>query len=117
VNEKPWCKLLSTLAQIGVAVRREDEVRDYLDSHADLLTPVEEVCRSARQEFGPDASLALEVYRDTEIEDEYLTLYVRLPSYPPDTLRKIRSVSEAHEQLLEDKSGTLLVTTDFCPTR
>src|SRR5690349_7301560 len=117
VDQLAWSNLRSTLIQTGVKVCRENEVRSYLERHPDMLAAVEAVCRSAAQEFGPGASLTLEHYRDPEIADERLTLYVRLPSYPPDMLCRIHAVADAHENSLEDKSGTLLVTTDFCPSR
>jgi hypothetical protein len=96
-----------------VESKRADEVRTYLVRHPDLAGIPERIYETARQEFGPDASLSLELYRDPEIEDEYLALYVRLRSYGPDTLQRIRAVCAAHESELWDKSGSILVTTDF----
>jgi hypothetical protein len=37
--------------------------------------------------------------------------------HPPDMVRRLHSVSDAHESRLWDKSGSILVTTDFRPTR
>jgi hypothetical protein len=93
------------------------EVRSYLDRHPDLFGVTERICKAARREFGPEAVLTLGVYRDPEIPEEYPLLRVRLPSYAPDTLRRIRSVSDPYEQELSDKSGSIVVTTDFRPLR
>lgn len=94
-------------------IAKGEEVRLYLDKYPDLSNIVTEVCRKARSDFGPNASLTLQVYHDPEIEDEYLVLYVRLPSYPPDIMARIRAVTAAHECQLSDMVGTILVTTDF----
>ena len=40
-----------------------------------------------------------------------------MKSYAVDTMRRIQSVSDAHESVLWDKSGAILVTTDFRPLR
>jgi hypothetical protein len=116
-NQASWYQFRFALALSGVAVLREEEIRCYLAGHPDMLDPVEEVCRAARREFGSEPSLSLEVYCDPEIDDRHLVLYVRFRAYPPDTLRRIHSVSDAHENRLWDKSGSILVTTDFRPTR
>jgi hypothetical protein len=112
-NPFAWQEVRSTLDSCGVALESEEAVRSYLARHADTVDAVGEACRTARQEFGPDASLSLQVYRDVEIADEYLTLYVRLAGYSQDTLRRIKAVSAAIEHHLCDRSGSLLVTTDF----
>jgi hypothetical protein len=100
-----------------IEVLHPPEVHDYLVRHPDLASAVESVCRAARQEFGGEAELLLRVYHDPEIKDEYLTLCVRLPAYGEDFLPRLRSVSAAHEELFWDKSGGILLTTDFRPPR
>jgi hypothetical protein len=120
-NESPWrvvsrqTHLLPALASLGVAVVEPEMVCSYLESHPDMPDVVEDVCRDARREFGPEASLSLRVYCDPEIEDRYLALSVRLKSYPPDVVRRLHAVSDAQESRLWDKSGSILVTTDFGP--
>jgi hypothetical protein len=103
----------SALNSLGVLMPQEADVRSYLALHPDVTEAVEGICRSARLEFGPNAALILGVYQDPEIDDQYLSLYVRLESYPPDVLDRIREVSAAHDDAMADKSGFLLVTTDF----
>jgi hypothetical protein len=93
------------------------EVTVYLGSHPDLAAAVPSVCAQARQEFGEEAELTLEVYRDPEIDDRYLTLQVWLPSYGETTLAKIDQVSQSFEEALCRASGYLLGTTDFAPPR
>lgn len=112
-----WFNLRRGLTSQKVLIRDEDAVCRYLEGHADLYEVLEGICQSARNEFGPPASLRLELYRDPEIVDKYLVLYVRLPDYGRNMLQRIRSVSAAHEDELWDKSGMILVTTDYGPVR
>ena len=110
-------RLRSALAASAVEIRRVAEVRSYLESHPDMYVVTNGICKAARREFGPEAFLTLQVYRDPEIEDEYLALYVRLRAYGADTLRRIRSVADALDNELCQTSGSILITTDFRPIR
>src|SRR5262249_51041971 len=112
-----WSQFCSAMTDLQIQLAQESEVRSYLAHHPDLTEIVEGICRSARQEFIPDAALVLGVYRDPEIKDEYLSLCIRLASYPADVLDRIRAVSAAHDDTLASKSGSILVTTDFRPLR
>lgn len=97
----------------GVKTGDLGKIHAYLESHPDMIDVAESICRAARQEFGPQAELLLQVYRDPEIDDEYLALYVRLSFYGDDFLPRVRSISAAHEEQLFGISGDILVTTDF----
>lgn len=101
----------------SVIVPDRRAVRGYLKQHGDLASDVSAICEAARKEFGSEAELALEVYRDPEIRDHYLTLYVRLDSYDGDTMARIERISAPFERRLSRSSGYLLVTTDFRPPR
>jgi hypothetical protein len=92
-------------------------VSSYLSSHPDLGDPVLAVCAEVRKEFGPEAELALQVYRDPEIHDCYLSLYVRLTSYDDSIIPRLDRVSQPFDEELSRASGYLLVTTDFRPPR
>jgi len=70
-----------------------------------------------RDAFGPDAELALEPYRDPEIDHRYLTLEVRQEQYESDIMDKLHRLSEEFANELSQCSGDLLVTTDFRPQR
>ncbi len=113
----PWCDLRFVLAASAIEIPRVAEVRSYLNRHSDMYEVTEKICKAARREFGPEASLILQVYRDPEIEDEYLALFVRLRDYAPDTLSRIRSVVDAFDNELCQASGSILLTTDFRPLR
>jgi hypothetical protein len=92
-------------------------VRHYLREHPDLGDVVPALCEHVRAEFGSEAELALEIYRDPEIRDEYLTLYVRLAGYPPDMLERLDRAGLAFQARLTRARGYLLLTTDFRPPR
>jgi len=100
-----------------VTIPRPAEVREYLVQYPDMIDLVLQVAVSASARFGPPTELSLELYTDPEIDDEYLTLYVRQTSYDEDILDQIEELSVRHERGLHGKSGWLLVTTDFCPPR
>ena len=112
-----WPSLLSELAAFSVAIPERLAVQLYMAAHPDILDPTLLLCRHARQEFGPSASLSLQLNRDREIEDKYPILMVRLLDYSNDTMRRIDSVMDRSEDSLEGTSGTILVTTDFRPIR
>jgi hypothetical protein len=109
--------LWGILCSCAVNVSESDKVQSYLDRHSDLLNALEGICEAARREFGTEAVLTLQVYCDPEIKDEYLLLSVRLHAYGTDTMRRIRSLSEPFETELSDKSGSIVVTAEFQPSR
>ena len=102
---------------LRAALAVPDEVRAYLDRFEGLANLVPEVCAALRAEFGGEAELSLELYTDPEIEDRYLTLYVRQAVYDRDIMERIDRACSAVEDRLSAASGRLLVTTDFRPPR
>ena len=106
---------LNRLLQKGITVPHPSEIRDYLIRYQDMIGLLLSVCKSVRERFGTNAQLSLEVYHDPEIEDEYLTLYVRQEKYDDNILDVIEDISTQYEDELVNKSGWLLVTTDFLP--
>lgn len=105
---------LSELKDYRIEMPQLQGVISYLREHEDMLGLVSAVCRVARTECFPNGTqLSLELYHDPEIEDEYLTLYVRQEEYNRDTLRKIKAILSGYGEMLAGKSGWLLVTTDF----
>lgn len=108
---------LRWLSEKGVAVPRPGEVRNYLSGHADMVHVVLDVCGMAWERFAGEAQLSLELYRDPEIEDEYLSLYVRQGHYSEDIVSRIEDVRSECQELFAGKPGWVLVTTDFSPPR
>ena len=107
----------AVLAGQGILNPGSARTRAYLKSHPDLAAILPAACSEARKEFGEEAELTLDVYRDPEIDDHYLRLAVRLPSYDETIMARIEQVLQPFEAELSNASGYLLVTTDFRPTR
>jgi hypothetical protein len=88
-------------------------VNNYLKAHPSFGESVSALCDLARQAVGHSAELALDLYQDPEIDDEYLTLYVRLAEYKPDLLDRIESVSKQFVHAHNGMEDEILLTTDF----
>jgi hypothetical protein len=106
-------QLQATLAELGFLAPSLAEIKRYLASHRSLAKVVPGVCAQARREFGGDAELILTLYKDPEINDRHLTIYVRLPVYDASITRRMDRVTEPFEKELCSVSGFLLVATDF----
>jgi hypothetical protein len=90
-----------------------DDVSRYLAKFLDLGQVLPALSAEARRTFGPDVELSLEVYHDPEIVDEYLALYVRQDNYEAGFLDRIDAVNRKFDDVLEQASGWLSLTTDF----
>jgi hypothetical protein len=111
-NDKPSA-ILKGLTPHRIHVPKRADVTNYVAKYKQLGKLLPEVCAQLRQAFGPQAELSLELYRDPEIDDPYLTLYVREAKYGPEIMQKIDAVSREFNGKLEQVSGYLLLTTDF----
>ncbi|HEV3116840.1 MAG TPA: hypothetical protein VGY58_07300 [Gemmataceae bacterium] len=111
----PPSRLTQRLAALPVVIPQPEQVAGYLECHADVEDLLPLVCQSARMEFGEEVELSLELYRDPEIPDCYLTLYVRQPVYDRLIMARIESVRARYRDELSERSGWLHVTTDFRP--
>lgn len=106
-------KVLNWLLQNRIVIPQSGAVRDYLLRHFDMTDLLPCVCGIALRTFGIGARLSLELYRDPEIRDEYLTLYVRQERYDEHIMDIIEDVCTEYRDKLIGKSSWLLVTTDF----
>ncbi|MBI1903022.1 MAG: hypothetical protein HYS13_18135 [Planctomycetia bacterium] len=105
--------LRDRLAPSGILMPQPDDVLNYVGTFPELIPVLLDVCADARREFGAEATLSLELYRDPEFPDEYLTLYVRLRDYRPDIVKRLDAISERFAGKIDRSAGYLLVTTDF----
>jgi hypothetical protein len=87
-------------------------IREYLLQFVDLAEVVSHAVEAAKQHF-PEAQLVLEVYRDPEIDNEYLALYVRLSRYDDTVMERIAAAEAEYLDRLAGKSGWIQLTTDF----
>ena len=101
------------LKAMHVMIPEPSEVSEYLLAHSDLSCLIPPICCKLIKTFHEDAKLFLEIYRDPEIHDEYLTLYVRKNVYEEQILDCIDEAMAEFELALGSASGWLLVTTDF----
>ncbi len=106
--------LLDTLRQSGVFVEGANLVRRYLHSYPELIDTVRVMCQAVRQEF-PDACLTLTLYQDPEVEDEFLSLFVRRELYDGSETARIRHIQNQFREKTQSTSGWFLVLTDFQP--
>ncbi len=109
--------LFAVESDADLVVPNSMEVGRYLTEHTGLSAVLPQICQRVREVFGPDAELSLELYRDPEIDDRYLTLEVRQDQYESDIMDKLDALSEEFANELAQCSGHFLVTTDFSPPR
>jgi hypothetical protein len=106
----PW---VDQLRASGVVSADWQSVEKHLNGRSNLADLISEISSACRQEFGSDAEIALELYADPEIDDRYITLYIRLKQYTSESLGQIVRLSDRFEARLQDADGYLLITTDF----
>ena len=104
---------LDQLAGHDILLSHRDDLETYLEMHPELAGLLGDMCKKIRAAFGPAAELSLERYNDPEIDDEYLTLYIRQDLYAPDIIDRIDAACADFHRPLEAVSGYFLVTTDF----
>ena len=97
----------------NIVVPNSAEVERYLSDHAGLRAVVPLICQRVRDEFGNDAELSLELYRNPEIVDQYLTLAVRQARYDTNIVQRLDRISGEFADELEHCTEDILLTTDF----
>ena len=110
-------RALAWLLQNTVVIPDVTAVREYLTAFPDMASILLSVCTAATQQFKSNGQLSLELYRDPEVEDDYLTLYIRQSDYDDHVLDDIEQINKSLEEELAGTSGWLLATTDFRPPR
>ena len=106
---------LCRVADLGINVPCTSEVAGYLVKHLDTLSALERVAAVAAARLADHAQLSLELYRDPETADKYLSIYVCQTEYQDELLEQIESVWDEYDPYLRDVSGWILTTTDFRP--
>ena len=107
--------LLLLREYLGFAFPNPGGVVNYLRANPGLYDAVLYACMLTEEAFGRRAQITLDVYSDPEIEDEYLTIYVRQHQYDPDIMEQIDAICDQYEAALGDQQGWIVVTTDFRP--
>ncbi len=121
LSTEHWALLLSNLshmlANCHVRLDGQDEIFNYIKNHFVFGKLVVRICEAMRSHFGGEVELVLTYYRDPEIDDPHLTLLVRQAPYPPDLLDQIDAVRAPFDHELDQSTGMLVVTTDYCSPR
>lgn len=104
---------LNRLSSRKVNVPYPEQVKSYLAANPRLIEITEKVCALAEAEFSGETRLSLELYVDPEVDDQYLTLYVRQPEDDQNTWDKVERIRESYQDDLAVLSGWLHVTVDF----
>jgi hypothetical protein len=102
-----------TISQMGINIPQPRSVQIYLLHHPDLFGLLTYASKISRHDFGAQTQLSLEIYRDIETNDEYLTLYVRQSKYDPEIMKKIKQIRRKYRDLAKGTKGRFLLTTDF----
>jgi hypothetical protein len=113
LSEAAIASSMTALRSSGIVSADWNSVGTYLEKHADLAPWLPKICTQARRDFGPEPQLALELYRDPEIEDSFLTLYIRQSHYDLGIMDRIDSLNRQFDSALEQVSGYFLIATDF----
>ena len=104
---------VASLGKLGVQVTKPSEVRDFLAGHPDLMEPLLVIGTEAISSTHSGDEWSLEVYRDPEVNSEYLTLCLRRANYTDDTLDIVGAIGDVTEAHLAGLPGWILVSTDF----
>ena len=114
-SEKPF-KVENTLGMLmskGIVIPKPAIIIDYLSEYPEMIDLMSSACMKAKETFDEDTELSLEYYSDPEIDDGYVTLYVRQAKYDEHILDIIDDIRTAYEYELSSKSGWFHITTDF----
>jgi len=106
-------EMLKYLALMKILIPKPDDVKYYLHQYPDIIDLIQYVCDETRNRFKLPTQISLELYRDPEIDDQYLTIYVRQKEYEKDIADKIDEIRSSYCNELADKSGYFLLTTDY----
>ena len=98
---------------LGFQFPNPGEVIEYLQKHRGIYDVTLYACTLTEEKFGSSAQISLELYQDPEIEDCYLTIYVRQREYQEDIIKKINEICKEYAPTLTGEEGYILVTTDF----
>ncbi len=106
-------ELIEILAQDPqVRVKNPNEIKKYLMKFSDVVDIVPKVIDVVKKHF-PEAQLVFTLYKDPEINDRYLVVYLRMKKYDEDLIDRINKAEAEFWDYLIDKKGEIFLTTDF----
>ena len=95
-----------------VRIENPNLIREYLSQFTGLLDVIPKAVNAAKKHF-PEAQLVIDVYRDPEIADCYLVLYIRLKHYDDSVMERLEKAEAEFLSYLVSKRGWIQLTTDF----
>jgi hypothetical protein len=98
---------------LRISIPKINEIRNFLTQYIGLCETVLNVSQQAVLAFPLPSRLSIELYRDPEIEDSQLTLYIRQPNYDLDIMDQIDAFRDRLYAENQDCFNNLFVTTDF----
>lgn len=96
-----------------IKIKQPTEIRRFLLSYPDLTSFLPDICYATIMEFAADAQVSLEIYRDYEIDESSLNLYIRQHKYDNAILDRIDKLLLPFEEILSKSNGWINITTDF----
>jgi hypothetical protein len=92
--------------------RITDRSKEYLLRFTELLDVIPKAVDATKKHF-PEAQLVVDVYKDPEIDDHYLVLYVRSKYYDDSFIERLEKAEAEFLDQLVNKRGWIQLTTDF----
>ena len=97
-----------------IVISQPEAVDGYLRAHPGLVDLIRDIGSALVEEFqGERSEIELTLYQDPEIDDRYLTLYVRVPCYEDNFMDRLRALCAPFDERRAQTEGWVLVTSDF----
>ena len=106
-------QVLTQVRELGIMVPNSSALQKYLSRYPDIVDMIIPICKQVKGKFKYSSQISLELYRDPEIVDEYITIYVRQRNYDESVMNRIEEIEAKYEKELIDKKGWIIITTDF----
>ncbi len=105
-------QILRELREKGIVLQHIDDIHEYLLRFPDIID-VLPFAISVLGKYFPEARIILDMYKDPEIEDSYLVIYVRTENYDESFIDKLGKAESEFLDSLVNKEGWIQVSTDF----
>lgn len=106
-------KTMAGLYELGIVIPRPKAIREYFFNYSDVTNLLLTISKEAREVFGEERLLYIQVYDDTRTNNKYLTLYVHQEHYSEPIIEKIELIQNKYNDEIAGKHGKLRVMTDL----
>lgn len=97
---------------LGFKIENQQAVIQYILKNVNINLVLMDALHAVADAFvGSESTLTL--YQDPELNDEYLTIYVRMHQYPEHMFEKIDALLPRYQEKFTLTLGWLVITTDF----